>query len=96
MSICADRILWGELEESIPVRNGAEVIIEVESTKSPQNLWASFYQLGSDTASESLQLGPGSEVALIVNVPEGTYNLAAFGLWSSGDLSYEFRLEVLP
>ncbi len=25
MSICADKILWGKLEESIPVRKGAEV-----------------------------------------------------------------------
>lgn len=96
IGICADKIRWGELDESIPVKQGSETTLEIEASDDPQTLSASFFLIGSDTPEESLELGSGSEVPFKVNVPEGTYNVAIFGRWPQGDLSYEFRLEVLP
>jgi len=96
VGLCADKIRFGELSSAIPVEQGSSVTIEVEAEAPAQALSAGFYELDSDTQVKSLELGSGSEVEFTVDLPEGVYNLAVFGRWSDGDITYEFRIEVRP
>ncbi len=94
VGICADKILWDGLSSAVPVEVGATVIFEIEAADQAQALSAGVYELDSDTQVRFLDLGTGSAVELVVDLPEGVYNVAVFGRWPDGDLSYEFRIEV--
>jgi hypothetical protein len=94
IGLCADKILWDRLTSAIPVDQGSTVTFEVEAEEQAQALSASIYELGSETQMKFLELGSGLETDLVVDLPEGVYNVAVFGRWPDGDLTYEFRIEV--
>ena len=96
VGLCADKIRWAELRSAIPVEGGSTATIEVEAVEQAHALSAGFYELDSDTQVRFLDLDSGTEVALDVDLPEGIYNVAVFGRWPDGDITYEFRIEVRP
>ena len=97
VGLCVDKITrWDGLSSAIPVEEGSSVTVEVEAEEQAQALSAAFYELDSDSVVRFVELGPGSKAALPVDLPEGVYNVAVFGRWADGDLTYEFRIEVRP
>ncbi len=84
------------MDAALPVKQGDTAILLVESQEPPQTLSMSFYPLGTDSPSKSQELGSGVEVEMKLDIPPGTYNVAVFGRWPSGDVTYEFRLDVTP
>ena len=96
VGICADKIAWAGLEGAIPLEVGSTVTIVIESEEPAQELFVGFYEIDSNTQVNSMNLGPGSEVSFSADLAEGVYNVSVFGGWPDGDISYEFRIEVLP
>ena len=96
VGLCADKIRWDGLSSAIPVEEGSSVTLEVEAEEQAQALSAAFYEFDSDTQVTFLELGSGPEWALVVDLLEGVYNVAVFGHWPDGDLTYWFRIQVRP
>ena len=95
VGLCADKISWEALTTTLSVDPLAGATIEIEAGEPPDTLNASFFEVDSDTSSGSVELEPGLEAPLPVNLPAGVYNVRVSGFWDGdGDIAYEFRIEV--
>ena len=77
---------------------GDSIDVEVEADDRPQKLRAAIFkeasEHASDTAVQVVELDPGLEAQLVVDLPAGVYNMRITGQWRAGDQAYKFRLEV--
>jgi hypothetical protein len=96
VGLCADKFRWAGVHSTIPVERGSTVTIEVDADEPAQALSLEFFEIDSDVAVQFLEFGSRREVTLVVDVAEGVYNVAVFGRWPEGDITYEFRLGVRP
>ena len=94
VGLCADKISWEALTTTLSVDPLAGATIEIEAHEPPNTLNASFFEVDSDTSAGSVELEPGLEAPLPVNLSEGVYNVRVMGFWDDGDIAYEFRIEV--
>jgi hypothetical protein len=95
VGLCADKISWEALTTTLPVDPLAGATIEIEAGEPPDTLNASFFEVDSDASAGSVELEPGLEASLPVNLPAGVYNVRVSGFWDGdGDIAYEFRIEV--
>ena len=94
--VCADKVSWETLGAAIPVDARDSVTIEIEAEDSPQGLFASFFEVDSDSGVRFTPLGSGLKVPLAVDLDSGVYNVSVFGQWAAGQMLYEFRIEVRP
>jgi hypothetical protein len=95
VGLCADKISWEALTTTMQVEPLAGVSIKIEADEPPSTLNASFFEVGSDASAGSVQLEPGLEASLPVNLSDGVYNVRVMGFWDGdGDIAYEFRIEV--
>lgn len=94
VGICADKISWEALTTTLSVDPLAGATIEIEADEQPNILNASFFEVDSDTSAGSVELEPGLEAPLPVNLPDGVYNVRVMGSWDDGDIAYEFRIAV--
>ena len=101
VSLCGDEgpFPWQDLELSaIAVTAGDSIIVEIEADDRPQKLQAAIFaeasEHASDTAMQIVELDPGLEAPLAVNLPAGVYNMRITGHWGVGDQAYKFRMKV--
>ena len=94
--VCADKVSWGALGAALPVGARDSVTIEIEAEDPPQELFASFFEVDSDSGIRFAPLWLGPKAALPVDLPSGVYNISVFGQWQVGQMLYEFRIEVRP
>ena len=90
---------WQDLDLSaIPVTAGDSIIVEIEADDIPQKLQSAIFAEASEHASDTpvqvVELDPGLNAPLAVDLPAGVYNMRITGQWGVGDQAYKFRLKV--
>ena len=90
---------WQDLDLSaIPVAAGGSIIVDIEADDRPQKLLAAIFaqasEHASDTAVQVVELAPGLNTPLAVDLPAGVYNMRITGQWGVGDQAYKFQMQV--
>ena len=90
---------WQDLDLSaIPVTVGERIIVEIEADDRPQKLQAAIFEEASDFAGDppvqTVELDPGLNAPLAVDLPTGVYNMRITGQWEVGSQAYKFRMTV--
>ena len=101
VSLCADEgpFPWQDLDLSaMPVKAEDSIIVEIEADERPQELQAAIFVEASEHASgaavQIIELDPGLNTPLAVDLPAGVYNVRITGQWDDGDIAYKFKLMV--
>ena len=90
---------WQDMDvPAIPVTAGDSINVVIEADERPQKLRVAIFgeasKHASDAAMRVVELDPGLEAPLAVDLPASVYNLRITGQWGVGDQSYKFRLKV--
>ena len=90
---------WRDLDLSaIPVKVGDSIIVEIEADDRPQKLRAAIFteasEHASDTAVQVVELAPGLNAPLAVDLPAGVYNMRITGQWEVGSQAYKFQIRL--
>ena len=101
VSLCADEgpFPWQGLDlPAIPVTAGDSIIVEIEADDIPKKLQAFIFeeasQHASDPALQVVELDPGLNAPLTVDLPAGVYNMRIIGQWEVGSQAYKFPMKV--
>ncbi len=101
VSLCAVEgpFPWQDLDVSaMLVTAGDSIIVEIEADDIPQKLRTAIFEEASDHASDPalqvVELNPGLNSPLAVDLPAGVYNMRITGQWEVGDRAYKFRMKV--
>ena len=90
---------WQERDvPAIPGTAGDSINVVIEADERPQKLRVAIFgdasKHASDAAMRVVELDPGLEAPLAVDLPASVYNLRITGQWEVGEQSYKFRLKV--